>query len=295
MPEKWMFNGWFVFVLYGSPEAFATTSLSCLSETGKDVPKVGRAEARAKEAKMETDKRRADEGGQRGVSMQDQLTLATLSQAEFREETKNIRELLALANAQEANTLNALTLTCSMLDKAEDEREKKYHRKRKMDLLARLEELDARKKRLEDESDVLREDATKKKKAKMPEQVSIMSSPDETTMNSSITHSGSSHIASSMKKKPKRSSELVVLMGDDTDADDDNDEHNNPTDSHMLAQSPAAAMPEIPSPVIEKRARVCNVERQLNEASLAVLNAFRSKRNNENKEKDYGLDYEYDY
>jgi hypothetical protein len=39
MHEKWMFNGWFVFVLYGSPQGLAKDALSCLSEDGKDVPK----------------------------------------------------------------------------------------------------------------------------------------------------------------------------------------------------------------------------------------------------------------
>jgi hypothetical protein len=155
MPAKWMFNGWFVFVLYGSPHGFANVCLSCLSEDGRDVPKVGRAETRAKEAKVVEDNRQADDSSRRGVSMQDQLTLATLSQAEFREETKNIRELLSLANTQETNTLNALKLTCTMLENATDAREQKYHKKRKLDLLERLEELDARKRRLEEESDHL--------------------------------------------------------------------------------------------------------------------------------------------
>ena len=41
MPDKWIFNGWFVFVLYEGPEEFAPTSLSCMSEDGKDVPKIG--------------------------------------------------------------------------------------------------------------------------------------------------------------------------------------------------------------------------------------------------------------
>ena len=94
-----------------------------------------------------------DQGGQRRVSMQDHLTCATLSEAEFRERTKNIRELLALANAQETNTLNALTLTCSMLEKADNDCERKHLCRQKLDLLGRLEELDERKKHLEEESD----------------------------------------------------------------------------------------------------------------------------------------------
>lgn len=64
MPDKWMFNGWFAFVLYGSPDGFADSSLSCLSDDGKDVSKVSRAETRAKDAKVESNKRRADDIGQ---------------------------------------------------------------------------------------------------------------------------------------------------------------------------------------------------------------------------------------
>ena len=63
MPDKWMFNGWFVFVLYGTPYGYASWSLSCLSDDGKDVPKVGRAEARAKDTKIESDKRCANDTG----------------------------------------------------------------------------------------------------------------------------------------------------------------------------------------------------------------------------------------
>ena len=58
-----MFNGWFVFVLYGTPYGYATCTLSCLLEDGKDVPKVSRVEARVKEAKIEMDKRHVGNAG----------------------------------------------------------------------------------------------------------------------------------------------------------------------------------------------------------------------------------------
>jgi hypothetical protein len=157
----------------------------------------------------------------RGLSMQDQLTMATLSHVEFREESKNIRELLALANQEETNALSALKLTCEMLEKCDDEREKKYHHKRKLEILARLEELESQKRRLQDESDKLREYASRKKKAGASlttprnggapmQQVSI--SHDETTMNSSISNSGSSE-----KKKRNCSKAIVDLMDSDED------------------------------------------------------------------------------
>ena len=190
-----MSNGWFVFVLYGIPYSYASTTLSCLSEDGKDVPKVSCSEARAKEAKVEMEKRHANNAGKRGVSMQDQLTLATLSQAEFLEETKNLRELLAIANAQETNTSSALKLTCGMLEQATNSNEKKYHKKRKLDLLTRLEELEARKRCLKEENDRLREEQAvnkRKNSAIMEPPNHVRVSVDDTTMNSPLSHSGSS-------------------------------------------------------------------------------------------------------
>ena len=145
--------------------------------------------------------------------MQDQLTLATLSATEFYEEAKNIRELMALLNTQESNTIRSLQLTREMLSKATNCNERKYHMKRKLDLLAMLEDIDARKARLNEESDRLREEAQMKRqrsttneRAEPPNNMSVVVTADDTTMNLSLSHSGSS------TKKPKRSLELVVLM-----------------------------------------------------------------------------------
>jgi hypothetical protein len=305
MPDKWLFNGWFVFVLFGTPHGLANASLSCLSEDGKDVPKVGRAEIRAKAAKVEMEQRRADDGssGKRGVSMQDQLTMATLSQAEFREETKNVRELLALANSQEANTLSALKLMCNMLvEAADDDRERKYLKKRKLDLLARLEELDGRKRRLEEESDRLREEATRKKSFTIgnpPQQVSI--SVDETTMTS-LSHSG---LSSKKKKKvPKRSPELVVLMGDSDDDEEEEDDNKAMKEQHcdQLAQSfndsyyasppPTTTTNKRKAPPAETTTRECPVAQKLDPKSRAVLDEYRAKQS-KNPTPDYGMDYLY--
>jgi hypothetical protein len=76
MPPRWLFNGWFAFVLFG-PQGISTQRLSCLSKDGKDVPKASRAVVKAKEAEAKCATRRADDSGTRGMSVQDQLTLAT--------------------------------------------------------------------------------------------------------------------------------------------------------------------------------------------------------------------------
>ena len=65
----------------------------------------------------------------------------------------------------------------------------------------------------------------------LPEQVSVLSTPDK--MNLLFTHSGSS--SQGRKKKTLRSPELVILLGDDTD--DDDVKEAACTDLHMLGQS----------------------------------------------------------
>jgi hypothetical protein len=302
MPDKWMFNGWFAFVLYGSPQGIAKQALSCLSEDGKDVPKESRAESRAKAVKMEGDKRRADSNGERrGVSMQDQLTLAALSQAEFREETKNIRELMALANQDESNALEALKLVCTMLKDSETSKERDYHRKRKLQLLSKLEELEDRKRRLAEESDKLREDADRKKQkiaaiipmtaaatktATPPQQISV---DDTTTLNSSLSHSSS-----------KRKKSILECNSNDDDEDEDEDDNDNGVvvleqDSDDEEDVEACGSPIVPNgvPITVKKRVVSRVEEQLDERGKAVMAAFRDKY--KNKPPDYGMDYMHDY
>jgi hypothetical protein len=93
LPDKWFFNGWFVFVLF-CPQGLSVTTLSCLSEDGSNVPKQSRADTRAKEAKVEMAKRRENEDGTRGLTADDQLAFASLEHATYKEETKNLRDLI---------------------------------------------------------------------------------------------------------------------------------------------------------------------------------------------------------
>ena len=52
-----------LFFMALQPYGYATCTLSCLLEDGKDVPKVSRVEARVKEAKIEMDKRHVGNAG----------------------------------------------------------------------------------------------------------------------------------------------------------------------------------------------------------------------------------------
>jgi len=56
MPVKYVFNGYFVFVLFG-PRPLSSYSFSCLSKDGTDVKKMSRKATREAEAKEETDMR----------------------------------------------------------------------------------------------------------------------------------------------------------------------------------------------------------------------------------------------
>jgi hypothetical protein len=317
MPDKWLFNGWFVFVMYG-PQGVCATSLSCLSRDGKDVVKVSRAETRDKVAKVEDDKRRADNGtaaGARGVSMQDQITLATLSHCQFREASQNVREHLFLINSQETNTLNALQLTREMLKDADTEAERKYHRKRKLHLLARLEELDERKKELEAEADRLRRAGanTEAGRTTPPQTISVEQST-KTTTSSSLSNSKSSSsnkkrnssITNESNNRKKKSSD-VLFIDDSDDSDDDKIDDNNDDEIDDNNKNDTAGeddndtvgedSPVVPPKVAMKR--VCPVQQKLDPKSLAVLEEFRQKAIAEkakgNQVTDYGMDYLYDY
>jgi hypothetical protein len=205
MPEKWMFNGWFAFVLYG-PQGVSTKSLSVLSKDGKNVPKQSRAETRAKEAQVNEAKRRNERSGERGTSTMDQMAMATLKHSELKEETANIRELMFLANSDETNTLNALKLTCQMLASAESEEEMRYHRRRKSELFKRLEEIGVRKKHLEEESDRLRQESSERKKAATTASLEVVETPQHPPRQVSITTGGNatssiSHSGSTSRTK----------------------------------------------------------------------------------------------
>jgi hypothetical protein len=321
MPERWMFNGWFAFVLYGSRHALARNSLSCFSEDGKDVPKESRAESRKQQVKIKDAKRCTDSMENRGISTEDHLTMATLSQAEFREETRNLRELMALDNQDYLNTVENLKLIQQMMKDADTEKERLYHRRRRLQLMYKLEQLDERKKKLMAESDKLRDDANNKKVTMMvshstysntskdapPKQISLNHS---TTINSSLSNSGGSYSnkkrqqeddqSTGVKKKAAKSGGVIELLQSDVEDDNNNnddedeDEDNGGMfDSQLLGQSSSYESPIPEKAPVNKR--VCPVEASLDERGKAVMAAFREKQKTSEKQVDYGMDYMYDY
>jgi hypothetical protein len=133
LPFKWIFNGWFAFLLF-RPNRVSATSLSCLSEDGSNVPKQSWAETRAKEANVEMAKRRASDDGTRGVSStQDQVALMSLAHSSFKEESKNIRDLIYYVNMEETMALKGLETIYNMMEKATDTMELEFLQRRKLD------------------------------------------------------------------------------------------------------------------------------------------------------------------
>jgi hypothetical protein len=290
MPEKWMFHGYFAFVLF-CPHGLSGIQLSCLSEDGTDVPKQSRAETRAKEAQVKMAERRASDDGTRGISTQDHVALETLANASFREESKNIRDLIHYVTVEEGNSLKSLESIYNMIDKADDENELKFLQERKRDVMNRMKELTARKRKLEAESDVLREEVKEKKKTKklmsfpsFPKQVSVSL---EMTQASSVSASGgSSKISTATKTGTTRSDALTVEGCDDSEDDDQDDEQQVMATTNNNALS-------FESPLLTNRpAPMSKTERELPPDARAVLEQYRAK-NKGGSFQDYSLDYPY--
>jgi hypothetical protein len=320
LPAKWIFHGWFTFVLF-CPQGLSDSSLSCLSDNGSNVPKQSRAETRAKEASVEMVKRRSNNEGNRGISAQDQIAFATLEQAAFKKETKNIQDLIYYTTIEEGNQLKGLELLYGMMEKATSETERHFLQKRKESLLERLDELNDRRRRLEAESDSLRmsfstrSTGTTHNVASFPNQVSIEQRQTHTSTSSSISVSGSStFFGSSTKKAPPLAKEKAIKktsvdLQDSTDSSDDEDilysermkntkraKTTNSTTVHEDHCEQSSTVEHYQTPDAAAKPRPSSkTEQELNAASRAVLDQFRAKQHITGPQHNFGLDYLYDY
>ncbi|CAB9530829.1 unknown protein [Seminavis robusta] len=161
MPDKYMFNGFFVFLMYG-PVGLAGSTLTCLSADGKKVERVGRAEARKKESEVKQAERTTGVGAtgifQRGVPVKDKFACAQMAVSQYKEAKRNVVNLLFHNNAAETNCIAALSEINKMIDRAEDRNdgmELRMLNKRKQDVLGRWDKLSTRKTELEEECDQL--------------------------------------------------------------------------------------------------------------------------------------------
>jgi hypothetical protein len=72
MPDSWIFNGYFAFVLYG-PHGLTGKTFLCLMENSKNVTKVSRQATKKKNAEVNKKEREANVGGGRGFLSKEQL------------------------------------------------------------------------------------------------------------------------------------------------------------------------------------------------------------------------------
>eukprot|EP00797_Seminavis_robusta_P010107 Sro1741_g294620.2 (528) ;mRNA; f:3968-5628 len=245
MPEKYMFQGYFVFVLYG-PKMLTTKTLSCLSVDGKKCAKTGRATAREKELKIKAAERAANEGAtgpyHRGLAVKDKYACATLAMSEYKMASRNVRDLLFHNNASESNCLTQLQQINSMLDRAEqrgDDREAKLLEARKVRLFDQLDQLSKRKRELEDESDRLM-----KRNKKTPqlrayyESVGVFAVPKDVAVTRSTVDDGSSitNTDKTPRKIPNHCSQLTFSQQEELEAEDDTEKENGDDDLASIVE-----------------------------------------------------------
>ena len=182
MPDNWLFNGYFAFVLFG-PKGLPAKTFSCLMEKDDDkVEKKGRSELRKAEAEAKSKERQAAAG--RGVSVKDSFAFATLEHSQMRDEARNVRELLLIANQDEGNALKHLEMVENMLQRAidrDDDDRIQSLSDRQETIFMELESITARKRKLREISDNL---LLNEKRAAIP---AVMLKADEDT--STITAS----------------------------------------------------------------------------------------------------------
>jgi hypothetical protein len=93
-----------------------------------------------------------NEEGNRCICADDQLAFASLEAATFKEETKNVRDLIYNTTIEEGNALKSLEMIYNMIKRAEDSYERKFLQRRKLALMSRIDEL----RKLETESEASR-------------------------------------------------------------------------------------------------------------------------------------------
>ena len=124
MPVDYMFSGWLAFVLLG-PQGVSEMTLSCLAAgSNKDTaPKKGRAAIRKEEAQRKDAERSAGVGAtgpyKRGVTGNTDLVAQNVDNSHMKEATRNIRELLAIANTDHMTCLKHLEQLDKMIENAE--------------------------------------------------------------------------------------------------------------------------------------------------------------------------------
>lgn len=159
MPEKYTFNGFVTFAMFG-PMPMSGETWSCFSVDGENVKKSSRNENRELQAKMADAERNAGSGGcvpeayRRGVSLVHKASAAQLACDEHSALAKNLRDLLASLGNEARHTLDEHKMVSANLKEAREhanEDEEAYLMSWKKDLEDDMQDLRKRKRACEKE------------------------------------------------------------------------------------------------------------------------------------------------
>ncbi|CAB9517845.1 unknown protein [Seminavis robusta] len=159
MPEKYLFQGYFAFCLWG-PIPLSGRTLSCFAADHKSkVEKKSRKDAREEQAKQKAYERSVDEGAdetfKRGVPLQEKKVAIQMAAAAHANEQKNARDLLAIANADHAATSKEFFQVLEAMKDAATPDERTMYQEWKQGLSAELTNIRKRKKKLQADCDRL--------------------------------------------------------------------------------------------------------------------------------------------
>ena len=292
MPSGYMFNGWFAFVCVG-PQGLSSQTLGCLAagDNAKQTPKQSRAALRAADATRKTAERTADERAtgptvyRRGTTMEDNYSCATLAANHVKEEARNIRELLVIANNNEGNCLKLLTALDKMLDGAQARHQEaavKSLMERQGDCLRELDRINKRKRDLEQKSDALMAASTKKQVKAYYDQVGIGFNDDDEDHVPQVVRVDDGATATSTATGPSNLSFGRATLCDKNDRDCDRVMAKTPKQ-----QQPAVDLSQDSSPESSTNQGSTNQgSKQGSSSSSSSLRIWQSRSDDEQDEED---------
>jgi len=277
MPEKHFPAGWFAFVLFG-PMPTTGVTLACLSDDGKNVEKMSRADSRKLEAKAKNKGRKAGVGSStdysRGHSFTELSNVAFLAQQELANERRIVINLLHEANSDHQASLAELKEVRNVVKDLHDDDDdpdmlEEMLKSRKV-LIAQLAELNQRKKDLQNKGKKLMEADPKRQVSSHFDSVgtfvgcredssniSEMSHADATTKSSTKKRTADGNSESAPDKtaaptlsncmhthsQPPNNQEALLFTEDDN--------NNNDDDNHVVDEAEGGDVISVPINVAE--------------------------------------------
>jgi hypothetical protein len=166
LPPKYVFTGYFVFVLFG-PQPTSGKTLSCLTADGTtNMMKSGRAAARKEAAEVKKAEREegTDDGiYRRGVALKDKASAAHLANAEYQHQLKHLREMLVIYNGEHSLLLKELSEAMQLSKQARGDDDMEQESAQWLsEVRYRITELKEKKRKLLEEEEQIRSRGPKK-------------------------------------------------------------------------------------------------------------------------------------